>query len=259
MKAITNPISAYRSAHKLLWKKQFWKYLTWPICISILVSILFFAAYLAVGDWMISAVERLFFDEEKIPAWLKALFWIVVLFQFSGPLYVAFRSLVMICFGPFLDELSVEIEREIKSAEYHAERTFWESIKRPALMFLITFALSISVMIAGIALGFVPLVGFILALLLQFPAQMFLSGVSYIDPYLDRAGYAPKASLRAIRQHFWGTSAFGVVGLAAQAIPIVGWIIGPTYSVVAGVIYGIQIEADSPLAKTMPIPEEAAG
>ncbi|WP_309400914.1 EI24 domain-containing protein [Cerasicoccus maritimus] len=253
MKSITTPLSAYKQAHQLLWKRNFWKYLIWPVLISFVITLLLLAGYVAVGDYLVSNVEEYFFGEEKIPAWLKAIFWLGVLFLFSGPLYVGFRGLVMICYGPFLDNLSQEIEREVNAEVRNAERSFIESIKRPTIMFVWTFAASIGVLLGGIAVGAIPLAGVILAALLPFPFQMFLSGVAYIDPYLDRANYSPKESFAAIRKHFGGVALFAMIGLVIQAIPIIGWFIGPTYSVIAGVLYGIRVEKDCPLP-TKPAP-----
>lgn len=254
MKSIRHPIAAYRRAHQLLWKMQFWRILIWPVLISIALTVLLFVGYLAVGNWLFSEVEAFFFGEEQLPAWLRAIFWLLLVVQFSGPLYVAFRGLVLICYGPFLDTLSTKIERAEHGKVMETERTLWESIQRPLLMFVWTFSASMGVLLASVALGLVPLIGVLLGVVIQFPIQMFLSGVSYIDPYMDRAGYTPRESFRVIRQHFAGSAIFAMLGLLIQAIPVVGWFVGPTYSVIAGVLYGIRIDSDSAAAPA-PAPE----
>jgi len=92
--------------------------------------------------------------------------------------------------------------------------------------------------------NFIPLIGGILALVFVIPCEIYLTGIGFIDPYLDRVGMSGAESFRVMRKHFFTIMVFSLVGGLILLIPIVGWLFGPTYSVVAGIIiaFGIHNE-----------------
>jgi uncharacterized protein involved in cysteine biosynthesis len=87
---------------------------------------------------------------------------------------------------------------------------------------------------------------------------MFLSSAAYVDPYLDRRGMTPKQSLSLL----WSTKGelffFGATGLLLTIIPVIGWFIGPSYSVISGVGLGVLLFEENYDTTTQITPHSSA-
>jgi uncharacterized protein involved in cysteine biosynthesis len=70
---------------------------------------------------------------------------------------------------------------------------------------------------------------------------MFLSSAAFVDPYLDRRGMTPKQTFVLLWSKKTEMFFFGAAGLLLTIIPIIGWFIGPTYSVISGVALGVLL------------------
>jgi len=158
--------------------------------------------------------------------------------------FVLYRNLIMVCYGPFLDQLSRKAEILINGKANEENRPFLESILRPLTITLYAVLASFSTILIGVLLGLVPLLGSFLMFLFLIPTQLFLSAVGYIDPYLERTGHSPQASFQLMSQQKWPVMLFSLVGVILLLIPIVGWFIAPTYSAVAGIVFGILMNAE---------------
>ena len=62
-----------------------------------------------------------------------------------------------------------------------------------------------------------------------------------IDPVLSRAGLRARDSFRLLRRNMLEVIVFGAIGSLIVAIPLVGWFLGPTYCVIAGVHLGLLL------------------
>lgn len=238
---IGRPAASYRKAHELLWKKGNWQFLMIPIGLSIALFIALmgasFAASTVISNWIQNYLEK-FYD---IPDWLTVV-WGILIFSFAiGTSYICFRSLVMICYGPFLEQLSTEAEKLLKGRPHEIERTVYESIKRPFLMALLVISGTLASICGAFLIGLIPVIGVIISGALLFPLQMFLGAVAFIDPYLDRSGYTHRDAFRLMWKNFGSVFVFGLVGFGLALIPIVGWFVGPTYSAAAGIIFAILL------------------
>ncbi|MGJ8641653.1 MAG: EI24 domain-containing protein [Opitutaceae bacterium] len=241
---------AFKKAHEIIWKLGYWKFLLVPIFLSAaLAALMLGCCYLfssAISDFLYPYLSEFF----NLPEWVRTIF-IIVIFAFQlGPCYVLFRSLVMVCYGPFLDRISKEAEEIVNGFSNEADTSFIDSIKRPILMTFYSIAGIAGVMVGAFALGLVPFVGVLLSGGFTMPANLFLSSISYIDPYLERSGYSPKQGFQLMWNNKITLIVFGLMGLLLTVIPLIGWFVGPTYSVVAGVILSIvlhnqQVESDA--------------
>lgn len=188
-----------------------------------------------------------FLGDHGMGTFVRTLFILLIFIPGLAPCYVAFRGLVMVCYAPFLDHLSNRAEKVITGSADEVSRSLLESIKRPLCMALLTIGASMAVLAGGLALGLIPLIGFLLTFGFVIPLELFLSSISYLDPYFERRGFTPQSSFRFLRRHFLSVCVFGLLGLVIMAVPVVGWFLGPTYSVVAGIVYAILLfESDSP-------------
>ena len=232
---------AFQKAHEIIWKLGYWKFLLIPIFLSAaLAALLLGGCYLfssAISNFLYPHLSEFF----NLPEWMKSIFIIVVFIFQLGPCYVVFRSLVLICYGPFLDRISKKAEELVNGYSNEVDTSFIDSIKRPILMTFYSILGIFGVLVGAFALGIVPLIGVLLSGAFTLPANIFLSSISYIDPYLERCGYQPKQAFNLMWKNKTTLIIFGLAGLLITIIPFVGWFVGPTYSVVAGIILSILL------------------
>lgn len=232
---------SYRKAHEILWKHGHWKFLLAPIGLSVVLFFLLIVGTFALSNLISHWTENLIDKLYDFPDWVRFI-WLTLFFALGlGTCYVAFRALVMVCYGPFLERLSVEGEKVVKGHSHEVPRSILAMIKRPLLMALLTVGMSLLVLIAGFLLTLIPVAGVVLSAVFVFPTQVYLSAVGFVDPYLDRAGLSANDSFRLMRKNFFGIAILGLVGLLITLIPVVGWFVGPTYSAAAGIVFAILI------------------
>jgi len=236
---IRNVLFAYKTAHQVIWKFGGWKFLFAPLLISILLfSVLAGGCFLA-SSFLIGKVEAFIERLFELPDWLVTSTLVLFTLVFLAPFYIIFRSLVLIIYGPLLDKISAKTEMVIDGTQNEVEHSFIGSLRRPVFMLFFSVAGALTVPLISYAIGLIPIIGLILSPLLILPTNFFLSSLSYIDPYLDRSKYTIRRSFYVMFCNFFTLALFGSVGFLVTIIPIVGWFVGPTYSVVAGVALSI--------------------
>lgn len=249
---------AYQSAHRALWKLGYWRFFVWPLVLSTVFIVLIPAALYFGGAQILGTVENAVMGDREFSGLLMLIVSALILYFLAGPLYVVFRSCVMLCYSPFLDTLSSRIEEEVTGTSGGAGRGPVASLMRPLAMLLITGIAAVGVMIFGIVAGGIPVIGWIVIPPLVFLLQMFLAGVSYLDPLFDRSGYSAGETFALLRRRFFKVSIFGMLGLPFMVIPFVGWFVGPTYSVVAGIYFGLELREAEGAEVAAPVPGASA-
>ena len=109
---------------------------------------------------------------------------------------------------------------------------------------IITIVGTVTMRLIEMGANLIPVIGGLVALVLIIPCEMFLTGIGFIDPYFDRAGYSGMQSFRVMRKRFFTVGIFSAFGGLILLIPLFGWFLGPTYSVVGGIILALQIDAE---------------
>jgi len=236
-----NTIKAFQVGHEVLWKHGQWRRLRLPIAISVLLVPLSIAGFFAVGWELSDYLQHLLFPEQTWTEWIGFAVWIALSVVAAGPLYIIFRSLVLLVFTPFLDLVSEETESIMTGKPVPGGQSILASLMRLSLILLVTLAASVLVVIAGFALSALPVIGVLLSGAVVFFFQMFLSSAAYVDPYLDRRGMAPKQTFALLWSKKGEMFFFGAAGLLLTMIPVVGWFIGPSYSVISGVSLGVLL------------------
>jgi len=219
-----------------------------PILISALLIPTLLVASFFLASGATGFLESRFFEGDGFPTWVR---WIIIGLLFAAgiaPCYIGFRGIVMACYAPFLDKLSERSEQLLHGHAQHQERSLLDAIRRPVGMTLLTVGASLLLILFGLALGALPFWGAVLSPAIVFPLQLFLISVGFIDPYFERKGLSPGQSFRLMLRYFWRITFFGALSLVFIAIPVVGWFVGPTYSIIAGVMMGILI-SDEEAAK----------
>ncbi|WP_269526583.1 EI24 domain-containing protein [Coraliomargarita parva] len=245
MKAFSDTAFAYKQAHRILWQHGYWRYLLLPLALSIGLMPALLFGFGGLSYYLGTVAESRLSGSEGGAVWLR---WLVVLVMMCGVFgtgYVLYRNLVLVCYGPFLERLSMQAERTVIGHASESERPLWESLLRPLTITLYAVLASIGTLLLGLLLGFIPLIGSILSFFLFVPTQLFLGSVGYVDPYLERRGFSPREAFAQMRREFIPMLVFSIVGFLFLVVPLVGWFLAPTYSVVAGIVFGIRmLESD---------------
>ncbi|MGJ8654004.1 MAG: EI24 domain-containing protein [Opitutaceae bacterium] len=243
MNAIKDTKFAFGKAHEIIWEHGHWKYLLVPIVLTALLLPALGVIMISLSYFLAALIEGSFTGGEEV-TWIRYVVMAALLTGAIGTGYVLYRNLVMVCYGPFLDRLSVQAEILVNGAAQESNRPLLESLVRPLVITAYAVAASFSTIIIGLLLGLIPLIGGPLMLLFLVPTQLFLGAVGYVDPYLERKGYSARESLRMMRHYFYPMLAFAILGSLLLLIPFVGWFIAPTYSAVAGIVFAILMTAE---------------
>lgn len=233
-------LTAFKEAHRLIWRHGYWRYLAIPILLSLLLALLILFGGYQLAHVLMGWMETWFPSLATQPVWVRGLLFVLLLVLQAGPCYVIFRSLVMVLYGPFLDRLSESVEMHVNGKTSGVKIGILQSFRRPLILAAYTIAASLVLFVASLTLGLIPVVGWLFSIFVVLPLQLFLSSVSYVDPYLERHGVAPRAAFGRMWKHKHDMMCLGAVAAAISLIPIIGWFLGPTYSVVAGLRFSAE-------------------
>ena len=243
MKSYSDTKFAFQKAHTIIWEHGHWKTLLVPIILSALLLPVLGVIMVSLSYFLAALIEGMFTDGAEA-TWIRYVVMAALLTGAIGTGYVLYRNLIMVCYGPFLDRLTIQAEILINGEANESERPLLESLARPLVITVYAVLASLSTIVLGLLLGLIPLIGGLAMIAFLVPTQLFLGAVGYVDPYLERKGYSARESLRLMRHHFYPMLAFSLFGLLLLVIPFVGWFVAPTYSAVAGIVMGILMTAE---------------
>ena len=153
--------------------------------------------------------------------------------------------MVLLFYSLYLDRIAERVEKAITGDVIECKRPPSQILKRMLVVAIITILGTVLMLMIELGANLVPLIGGLVALALIIPCEMFLTGIGFFDPYFDRAGLSGMESFRVMRRRFFTIAVFSAVGGLILLIPIFGWILAPTYSVVAGVILAMNIQIET--------------
>jgi uncharacterized protein involved in cysteine biosynthesis len=241
-------MDSYRVANRMIWRQGLWRYWIIPALLSVL--------YLPLLVWGISLGADVLADQLKwggtegtLGWWL----WRVFLWGVFGVIgWLTYRSVVLLFHAPFLDAISERVERELRGHDVVPAMTWLPMAVRSVKVAMVTGSIALVLAVLNAVLSFVPVLGWIISFGILVPMQLWLGGVQAVDPVLGRNGDRARVSLSRCLRRPLAVLLIGGVGTLIMLIPLVGWFVGPTYMVVAGVVAGMRMrEADSGL-KALP-------
>lgn len=246
MYALKVTLSAFGQAHRFIWEEGFLKMLYVPL----LLTVLYFPVM--VGACYFSAAMVVEFFEGQLGldgdyggwAWVE---WLaeIILFLGIGVLgVITYRSVVLLFYSLYLDKIAEKVEASVTGQVIDCNRPTTQILGRMVVVGIITLVGTVTMLLIEIGANLIPFIGGLIALALIIPCEMFLTGIGFIDPYFDRAGYSGMQSFRVMRNRFFTVGIFSSLGGLILLIPLFGWFLGPTYSVVAGIILALQFNAE---------------
>lgn len=243
LKDIIIAIQSYYEAHQFIVKHRLWKWILIPgIIYSLLFCIGIYLFWISSGnaiDYLlsISGLKKWMYTMEE--SWLKFLFifgqvilqLVLILFYFS-----LFKYLFLIIGSPLFAYLSEKTEAIMEGKDFPFNfgqllKDISRGIKLALRNALWQTVYTVSILI----LSFIPLFGWftpLFALLIE----CYYLGFSMLDYSCERNKLSPSQSVAFISEHKGLAIGNGMVFYTMHWVPVLGWILAPSYAVIAATI-----------------------
>ena len=243
LKELIIAIQAYFKAHQFIVKNRLWKWILIP---GIIYAILFCAGvYLFwhssadVIDYFFSKTGLKVLMVKEQDSWLRFLFilgqlilqLILMLVYFSW-----FKYLFLIVGSPIFAYISERTDSIINGKDYPFDiKQFGKDIIRGVAIAIRNSLWQTVYMISIFILAFVPLVGWATPVLVLF-VECYYFGFSMLDYSSERSKLSVAQSIDFIGNHKGLAIGNGLVFYLMHGLPIIGWILAPTYAVIAATL-----------------------
>jgi CysZ protein len=243
LKEIIIAFQSYGKAHRFIKKNRLWK---WIILPGILYMLLFAASMILFGK-TVSHVVDYAIAASGLQAWLQrintgwvnflfllmfgALWLMLMLFYFS-----LFKYIWLIIGSPLFAYLSEKTESIMEGRNFpFSVGQLLKDMLRGVQMALRNTLWQSVYMVAIIILSFVPIIGWVAPLLSLF-IECYYYGFSMLDYSCERHKLNTVQSIRFIGTHKGLAIGNGFLFYIMHLVPVVGWVLAPSYAVVAATI-----------------------
>jgi CysZ protein len=241
LKEIVIAIQAYRKANVFISKHRLWKWILIPglaYMILFTLGLYFFwiSADTAVSE-LFSGLDK-WLNKQHSPAYSFAAIMvgimarlIMMFFYFS-----LFKYLFLILGSPVFAYLSEKTESIIEGKEFiFNKEVFFHDIKRGIKLALRNCFWQTIFTIFILLLSLIPLFGSIAPVIAAL-VECYYYGFSMLDYSCERHELSPAESIRFISQRRGLAIGNGLVFYLMHLIPFVGWVLAPSYALIAATI-----------------------
>ncbi|MES2777994.1 MAG: EI24 domain-containing protein [Bacteroidota bacterium] len=241
LKEIVIAIQSYFKAHRFISKHKLWK---WIIIPGILYMLLFVFSMYFFGKTATSTVDHF---SSLLKDWVQKidLGWVSFLISIAGLLlwlllmlfyFSLFKYLFLIIGSPLFAYLSEKTESILDGKDFPISfKQLMKDILRGVRLALRNTLWQTVYTIAVIMLSFVPLVGWAAPVLSLF-IECYYYGFSMLDYSCERHKLTTTQSITFIGNHKGLAIGNGFVFYLMHLLPFVGWVLAPSYAVVAATI-----------------------
>lgn len=230
-------------ANSFIAKHKLWAFIVIPGIINVALFYFSFNWFIdSVSGWITSLLELECGDGAF--SWFCSSFnsisgffaffirWILY-FAFIGIYLYVYKNLILLIYSPVLAYLIELVEKKHKGINepFKLEQFLKETV-RGVILAIRGLLVEGLVIIVLFILAFIPIINLIQPVLMWLVSAYFL-GVSMLDYTLERKGYNVRESINYSKKHKSLATGIGSVFQLVFLIPFVGWMIAPTYSVVA--------------------------
>jgi CysZ protein len=243
LKEIVIAFQSYARAHRFIHKNKLWKWILIP---GLLYMLLFMVSMYYFGVTASHVVNHLI-DVTGLRGWEARLHhrWISFLFLFLfGTLWVLlmlfyfslFKYIFLIIGSPLFAYLSEKTESIMEGKNFpfsfaQLAKDIFRGIKLAIRNSLWQTVYTIAILL----LGFVPLIGWAAPVLSLF-VECYYYGFAMLDYSCERHKLTPMQSIQFIGSHKGLAIGNGFVFYVTHLIPIVGWVLAPSYAIIAATI-----------------------
>ena len=243
LKEIIIAIQSYRDAHRFIIKHRLWQWILIP---GVIYSILFFAGIILFWNSSDTAIEQLLnitglgkWVNATEGGWLKFLFifgsvilkLVLMLFYFS-----LFKYLFLIIGSPLFAYLSEKTEAIIEGKDFPFSFTQLLHDMARGIRLALRNALWQTVYTVSILiLSFIPVLGWFTPFFAVL-VECYYFGFSMLDYSCERNKLSTAQSIEFIGKHKGLAIGNGIVFYLMHKIILVGWILAPSYAVIAATL-----------------------
>ncbi|HMI78594.1 MAG TPA: EI24 domain-containing protein [Ferruginibacter sp.] len=243
LKEIITSIQAYIQTHRFIIKHRLWKWIFIPgfiyailFCLGIYLfwissssAIEFMLVKTGVKEWM----------EKMQNSWLSFLLifgqlilhLVLMLFYFS-----LFKYLFLIIGSPLFAYLSEKTESIIEGKDFpFSFKQMMKDIVRGIKLALRNMLWQTVYTVSILILSFIPLLGWVTPLV-ALMVECYYLGFSMLDYSCERNKLSTSQSIVFIGRHKGLAIGNGIIFYLMHLIPILGWILAPSYAVIAATI-----------------------
>ena len=243
LKEIVIAIQAYRKAHIFIGKHRLWKWILIPGLLYMILFTIGLYVFWISADTAVSHLSKIsgvdhWLHQQHSAAWSFILIMvgimvrlIMMFFYFS-----LFKYIFLILGSPIFSYLSEKTESIIEGREFvFSSAVFYHDIRRGILLALRNCGWQTVYTIFILLLSLIPLIGSI-APVISGLVECYSYGFSMLDYSCERHKMSPSASINFISQRRGLAIGNGLVFYMMHFIPFVGWVLAPSYALVAATI-----------------------
>ena len=252
LKEIIISIQAYFQAHQFIKKHKLWK---WIVISGLIYTFLFIVSMIFFSKTATSFIEWLTL-KAGLKNWLDKMqsSFLGILFALGGMIFwmiqmilyfSLFKYLFLILGSPFFALLSEKTAEILNgtSTKFNFNQ-FFNDIVRGISIAIRNAGWQTIYMFAILILGFIPILGLVTPLLALF-VECYYYGFSMLDYNMEREQKNSAESIYYIGHHKGLAIGNGMSFYILHLIPIIGWILAPSYAVIAATISLHEIKNNS--------------
>ena len=253
MQGISLGLDSYQKAHQWLKQTQRLKWLLIPLILAtLLFPAYFYAVYHATTSSLAWLVNYFNWEPYGIGYWLSFPI-IIIIVLFLG--YIILKNLIMVLCVP-MNAYLADAMMDDTLGKSNQDIPLIKSIIRALLMTLLAIVIGLISTLFLVAIGFIPIVGAIISLIVGFTIQAFLAAWGFFDPVFERLNYPVGKSFKRCVGLMPHMQSQGLPFVLFFQIPIFGWALAPTYGTLAGIWHASQLHQEQRLLPPTPIAGE---
>jgi CysZ protein len=237
---LSTGFSAYSEANRVLFKHGLFKYMVIPAIVSLIYAVLYFSLAVSLSGNLPDSADSLPWyiswagGAANWVVW--ALYWVVAVAVFM----VTYKLIAQIVLSPFLSQLSEAVaEKEFGGAPV---QTGWaEAIKDIQRSIVLNFRNVFREVFFSLLVSLIPGLGAIIA----FGVGGYYSGFNFMDYTMERHRMTLAQSVQFVRKHRGLATGLGLVCNLGMYVPVIGWMVMPTYATIAATIAVCRIIGNS--------------
>ncbi|MET6998613.1 EI24 domain-containing protein [Chitinophaga defluvii] len=236
-------IQSYGKAHHFIMQHKLWKWILIP---GIIYCVLFITGVYFVWGYSDDFVQYMYnlplvknWLTEMENSWLSFFFFLLA-FSIRMVLlllyFAYFKYLFLIVGSPIFAYLSEKTESILQHRDFPFSwaQLFKDILRGIKMSFRNMFFQTITILCMFV-LSFIPVIGWTTPLICFF-IECYFYGFSMMDYSCERHQLTMKQSIAFIRQHRGMALGNGMVFYLFMFIPVIGWMLAPSYAVIAATI-----------------------
>ena len=243
LKEIVIALQSYSQAHQFIKNNKLWKWIIIPgfIYMTMFVVSMYFFGRSATGviEYLTEVTGLQNYVQQFQNSWLGFFFtfagiilWLVLMFFY----FSLFKYIFLIIGSPLFAYLSEKTESILEGKDMPFNmRQFLKDIWRGIRLALRNTIWQLVYIVSLLLLSLIPIIGWVSPLVALF-VECYYLGFSMLDYSCERQKLSPSQSITFISHHKGLAIGNGIVFYLMHGIPVAGWMLAPSYAVIAATL-----------------------